>query len=86
MKPAERLETERLILRQPRMDDAPVIFTAYRQDPAVTRYTTWRAHQRLQDMAREGLRRKYILRSNTSHIPRDSYMYAITKQTTEERC
>ncbi len=47
MKPPERIETERLILRKPRMDDAPVLFTAYMQDPQVTRYTTWRPHQQL---------------------------------------
>jgi RimJ/RimL family protein N-acetyltransferase len=182
MKPPERLETERLILRKPRMDDAPVLFTAYMQDPVLTRYTTWRPHQRLQEaedfirgsisawesgtrfrfvislkgeekafgmidlhitdsrvglgyviarshqrkgyateatramidwafqqptlyrvhastdvenaasqrvlekagMVREGLLRKYILHPNISDIPRDSYIYAITKQTTEE--
>ena len=32
MKPSEIINTERLILRKPRMDDAPAIFTAYAQD------------------------------------------------------
>lgn len=30
------------------MDDAPILFAAYMQDPEVTRYTTWRPHQHLQ--------------------------------------
>jgi ribosomal-protein-alanine N-acetyltransferase len=45
MKPPEQIETERLILRKPRMDDAPAIFSAYVQDPVVTRYMTWRPHK-----------------------------------------
>lgn len=159
------------------MDDASVLFIAYMQDAEVTRYTTWRPHQRLQEvedfisssisawenktrfpfvitlkekdepfgmidfhsrgstiglgyviarfhqhkgyateatraiinwafqqptiyrvnastdveniasqrvlekagMMREGLLRKYIIHPNISDIPRDSYMYAITK-------
>jgi len=32
MKPLERFETERLVLRIPRTDDAPAIFAAYAQD------------------------------------------------------
>ncbi|HSL43835.1 MAG TPA: GNAT family protein [Anaerolineales bacterium] len=177
MKIPERIETERLILRKPRMDDASVLFAAYMQDPEVTRYTTWRPHRQLQEaedfirnsiyaweigtrfpfvitlkgmdepfgmidlhvrgctvglgyviarshqghgyateatraiitwalqqptiyrvnastdienmasqkvlekvgMLREGLLRKYIVHPNISDIPRDSYMYAITK-------
>jgi ribosomal-protein-alanine N-acetyltransferase len=177
MKMPERIETERLILRKPRIDDAPVLFVAYMQDPKVTRYTTWRPHEKLQEaqdfinssiaawdketrfpfvitlkrkdepfgmidlhirgstvglgyviarfhqhkgyateatraiidwalqqpmiyrvnastdieniasqrvlekagMVREGLLRKYIIHPNISDIPRDSYMYAITK-------
>ncbi len=45
----ERIETERLVLRKLRVDDAPVLFIAYMQDPEVTRYTTWRPHQQLQE-------------------------------------
>ncbi len=46
MKMPEQIETERLVLRKPRMEDAFVLFTAYMQDPEVTRYTTWRPHRR----------------------------------------
>jgi len=44
----ERIETERLVLRVPRMDDAPAIFHSWAQDKEVTRYLTWRPHQRIE--------------------------------------
>ena len=40
----ESLHTPRLLLRKPRMDDAPLMFAAYAQDPAVTRYLIWQPH------------------------------------------
>jgi ribosomal-protein-alanine N-acetyltransferase len=49
MNPPERFETERLLLRKPRMDDAPVIFEAYAQDPEVTRYLVWKPHKNIQE-------------------------------------
>jgi len=177
MKPPERIETERLILRTPRADDVSAMFTGWVQDVEVTRYLTWRPHTSLEQsqavianaisvwkdetrfpymitlkehsqaigmidpriegpkvgvgyviahaywghgympeatraiiewafqqptiyrvyattdvenvasqrvlekvgMQREGLLRKYIIHPNISAIPRDSYMYAITK-------
>jgi ribosomal-protein-alanine N-acetyltransferase len=33
-----------MLLRKPRLADAPLMFRAYAQDPAVTRYLTWRPH------------------------------------------
>ena len=33
-----------MLLRKPRAADAPLMFRAYAQDPAVTRYLTWRPH------------------------------------------
>ena len=42
MEAPERIETERLVLRKLRMEDAPVIFETYAQDPEVTRYLVWR--------------------------------------------
>src|SRR4051812_9656823 len=44
MKPPETIETARLLLRQPCMEDAEATFTQYAQDPEVTRYLTWRPH------------------------------------------
>lgn len=49
MKPPEQFETERLVLRKPLMDDAPVLHDAYMQDPEVTRFTAWRPHQQLNE-------------------------------------
>jgi RimJ/RimL family protein N-acetyltransferase len=47
--PPETLTTARLILRKPRVQDAPLIFAAYAQDPDVTRYLTFRPHRDLND-------------------------------------
>ncbi len=43
----ERIETERLVLRQPRQDDALGLFDAYTQDAHVARYMVWRPHTAL---------------------------------------
>jgi ribosomal-protein-alanine N-acetyltransferase len=44
MNPPRTLETERLRLRPPALDDAQAIFGEYAQDPQVTRYLTRRPH------------------------------------------
>jgi [ribosomal protein S5]-alanine N-acetyltransferase len=44
MKPPERFETDRLVLRPATLADAEDIFQVFAQDPEVTRYTTWRPH------------------------------------------
>jgi RimJ/RimL family protein N-acetyltransferase len=49
MSPPESLTTPRLLLRKPRSEDAPLIFTAYAQDPEVTRYLTFQPHRDLRD-------------------------------------
>jgi RimJ/RimL family protein N-acetyltransferase len=41
---ANSIATERLVLRIPRLDDAPKIFSAYARDEAVTRFLAWRPH------------------------------------------
>ena len=43
------IETERLVLRRPRVEDAPAIFTRYASDPEVTRYMAWPTHRSLDD-------------------------------------
>jgi [ribosomal protein S5]-alanine N-acetyltransferase len=48
MKPTERIETERLILRKPTAGDAEEIFRRYASDPEVTRYLSWPTHRRLE--------------------------------------
>ena len=40
----DEIHTARLLLRKPRVTDAPQMFNAYAQDPAVTRYLVWRPH------------------------------------------
>ena len=47
MKPPEQIETERLILRKPRMEDAPAVFSGWVQDPEVTHFLTWRPHENI---------------------------------------
>ena len=49
MKPPERIEPERLVLRKPRMEDVPDIFVGYAQDIEVTRYLTWRPHKNVEE-------------------------------------
>lgn len=39
------LETARLRLRAPRLEDAKIIFEKYAQDPNVTRYLVWPPHR-----------------------------------------
>jgi [ribosomal protein S5]-alanine N-acetyltransferase len=43
--PPETLETARLRLRKPVLEDADEIFRQYAQDVEVTKYVSWRAHR-----------------------------------------
>ncbi len=56
MTPPDSLETARLILRKPCLEDAPLIFNAYGRDAEVTRYLMWRPHQSVED-AQEAVQR-----------------------------
>jgi len=56
VKPPATIETVRLRLRSPVIEDAQGIFTTYAQDAEVTRYVSFRPH-RSPDDAREFLRR-----------------------------
>jgi ribosomal-protein-alanine N-acetyltransferase len=49
MKPPDTFQTERLLLRKPRMDDALAIFKTYAQDPKVTRYLVWKPHKNIRE-------------------------------------
>jgi len=46
---AERIETERLILRRPVATDAPAIYERYAADPEATRYLAWPRHRSIDD-------------------------------------
>jgi len=48
MKASARLETERLILRRPRAEDAEAIFARYASDSEVTRFLGWPRHGSVQ--------------------------------------
>lgn len=43
--PPDRIETARLCLRRPVLDDAAEIFRRYAQDEEVTRYIVWKPHR-----------------------------------------
>lgn len=49
MRPPHVIQTERLLLRKPRLEDAPVLFETYASDPEVTRYLVWKPHKTVQD-------------------------------------
>jgi [ribosomal protein S5]-alanine N-acetyltransferase len=48
MKPPEQIETERLLLRKPRMDDASAVFDGWAKYSEVTRFLTWHPHERIE--------------------------------------
>ena len=48
-RPQERIETKRLILRKPMMEDAYPIYHSYAQDKDVTRYLTFTPHQSIEE-------------------------------------
>jgi RimJ/RimL family protein N-acetyltransferase len=45
----EVVETERLVLRRPRVSDEPAVFARYASDPEVTRYMAFPTHRSLDD-------------------------------------
>jgi ribosomal-protein-alanine N-acetyltransferase len=49
MKAKERVETERLVLRRPRPEDAEAIFTRYASDAEVTRLLSFPRHRSIVD-------------------------------------
>lgn len=50
-RPPATFATSRLVARPPRAEDAPAVFAAYANDPAVTRYLSWRAYDRVEPLA-----------------------------------
>lgn len=44
MRPPEQIETERLLLRKPRMEDVTDVFDGWARHLEVTRFLTWRPH------------------------------------------
>lgn len=52
MRPPERIETERLVIRVTQLSDAESIFRGYARDAEVTRYLTWRPHKDVHETER----------------------------------
>jgi len=50
-RPPTSFATARLVARLPRVDDAPAVFASYASDPEVTRYLSWRPHERVELVA-----------------------------------
>ena len=73
MIPPQRIETERLVLRKPRREDVPAIFEGWAQDQEVTRYLTWRPHERI-EQTQEFLQRCL---SSWEHHTRFPYMLTL---------
>jgi len=70
--PPDVIETDRLIMRKPVPEDAPVIFETYVRDPEVTRYLTWSPDQSLEDT------RAFIERTLQTWERKTAYAWAIT--------
>ncbi len=71
-KGTKTIETNRLILRQFTMDDAPAMFRNWASDDAVTKHLTWPTHSSVAVS-------EMILADWTSHYPEpDFYNWAIT--------
>ncbi len=77
-RPPPVLETERLILRRPRMEDAEAIFESYARDVEVTRYLNWMPHTSI-DQTREVLA-EFIDRWKSG----DSYEYVLENKDSNE--
>ncbi len=72
MLPPLVIETDRLIMRKPVPEDAPVIFESYVQDLEVTRYLTWSNVQTLEET------RAFIERGMLAWERGSAYTWGIT--------
>lgn len=70
----EELTTRRLLLRKPRLEDAPILFAAYAADPEVVRYVTWKAHESEADT------REFLAYCRKEWERGHSYPYAICRK------
>lgn len=69
------IETKRLRLRGPRPDDATAIFTAYGQDPEVSRYMVWRPQTTVADAE------QFIARAMSAWDSRQRFAYVLEPNT-----
>ena len=54
------LETERLLLRKPKIEDVEPMFNNWASDPEVTKYLTWPAHENIEVTKREDISRHRV--------------------------
>lgn len=74
----ERIETGRLVLRKPHMQDALPIFNGWAQDRDVTRYLTWRPHEQLEQTM------EFVRGCLAAWETQKRFPYVITIKETEE--
>ena len=67
-KPPETLETSRVLLRLPTLNDADTMFQKYTQDQEVTKYLIWRPHESI-SVTREFIHRCIQCWSDKSAFP-----------------
>jgi ribosomal-protein-alanine N-acetyltransferase len=81
MSASERLpksfETSRLVLREPRPEDALAIFQSYSQDPLVTRYLVWKPNGSLAETE------AFIAASMQARANGDRYPYVVALKDAE---
>jgi RimJ/RimL family protein N-acetyltransferase len=72
MKPPEIIQTERLVLRTPTLDDAEAIFSGYAQDNQVTRYLMWKPHANIEET------KSFLRRCSIGWKDKTEFPWAIT--------
>lgn len=82
------LETERLILRQVELKDAPSVFKKYSQDTRVIKYLTWAPHRNVEDtklalryLARKPYQWAIVLKDNPNQVIGTVFAVSIEKST-----
>ena len=74
----KKLETERLILRQIRLEDAPSVFNNWASDDEVTKYVRWSTHKNI------GETLEYIIHSQIECEGPNNYEWGIIIKETNE--
>lgn len=74
--PPEIFETERLILRRPKLDDAPDVFT-YASDPSVTKYVAFKTLKELKEAE------EFLGRVDADWCKGKAFAYAICLKNTD---
>jgi ribosomal-protein-alanine N-acetyltransferase len=76
--PPESFTTARLLLRKPRLEDAPLIFASYAQDPDVVRYLTFLPHRDVKET--DEVVGRFLAKWRSGH----SYSWLIFQRDSEE--